>query len=253
MLLLASDRRLLSGNSGFQLFQSLLQLRAGTTHHYRLVPKSAVRHTNSNKSNVFGRTLFSRVHISDIGAVVHATLADDSLSNTDIAVAVDVGASLVTDSRVDTTNGVARERVPSNGSVVRPGCVTKERKRSDGCVAMANIVIKRPKTRGRVLGARVAEERFLANGRIKVADGIAKRANAPLAVFWTPVVLLRSAPAPVAVLLSAVLARSVPAPTAVLNSPVVNALSDSQPTAVLAARVVTLKKAFCPSAVLKFG
>jgi hypothetical protein len=67
----------------------------------------------------------------------------------------------------------------------------------------------------------------------------------PFAVFPVPVVLLKSAAAPVAVLLSAVLARSVPAPTAVLNAPVVLLLRERNPTAVLKPPVVRLRRAFC--------
>src|SRR6266498_3343747 len=68
-----------------------------------------------------------------------------------------------------------------------------------------------------------------------------------------PVVLLKSAPAPVAVFSFAVLARSAPAPTAVLNLPSVLLLSENRPTAVLYVPVVRLKSAFCPSAVLPPG
>ena len=50
-----------------------------------------------------------------------------------------------------------------------------------------------------------------------------KSANAPLAVLLPPVVLLRRAPAPIAVFSSAVLASSVPAPLVVLKLPFVAA------------------------------
>ena len=46
-------------------------------------------------------------------------------------------------------------------------------------------------------------------------------------------VLLKSAPAPVAVFSSALLASSAPAPMAVLKAPVVSLLSDKNPTTVL--------------------
>src|SRR6266480_4048689 len=65
-----------------------------------------------------------------------------------------------------------------------------------------------------------------------------------------PVVLSKSAAAPVAVLLSAVLRSSAPAPTAVLKLPVVLAESENNPTAVLNPPVVRLKRAFWPAAVL---
>ena len=67
---------------------------------------------------------------------------------------------------------------------------------------------------------------------LKLALVLLERANAPLAVFLTPVVLFKSASAPVAVLLSPVLKRSVPAPMAVLKLPVVFAKSECQPAAV---------------------
>jgi hypothetical protein len=54
-----------------------------------------------------------------------------------------------------------------------------------------------------------------------------------VAVLKAPVVLLKSAAAPVAVLLSAVLARSVPAPMAVLKLLLALLLSEEKPTAVL--------------------
>jgi hypothetical protein len=53
-----------------------------------------------------------------------------------------------------------------------------------------------------------------------------KRENAPLAVLKAPVPLLKSAPAPIAVLLLAVLLKSVPAPIAVFNRPSVLLLSE---------------------------
>lgn len=68
-----------------------------------------------------------------------------------------------------------------------------------------------------------------------------------------PVVLNKSATAPKAVFWSAVLKSSVPAPVAVLKLPCVVLESENQPTAVLAEPVVRLKRAFCPSAVVKFG
>src|ERR1051325_304390 len=58
-------------------------------------------------------------------------------------------------------------------------------------------------------------------------------ANAPLALFHWPIALLKSAPAPVAVLLFAVLAKSAPAPIAVLKLFVVLLLSAKKPRPVL--------------------
>jgi hypothetical protein len=66
-------------------------------------------------------------------------------------------------------------------------------------------------------------------------------------------VLLKSAPAPVAVFSSPVLAKSAPAPRAVLKLPVLTPSSEKKPTAVLYKPVVRLKRALCPSAVLPPG
>ena len=66
-------------------------------------------------------------------------------------------------------------------------------------------------------------------------------------------VLNKSAAVPNAVFWSPVLKRSVPAPVAVLKLPSALLKSENQPTAVFAAPVVRLKRAFCPSAVLKLG
>jgi hypothetical protein len=54
-----------------------------------------------------------------------------------------------------------------------------------------------------------------------VAGRVKKSAASPLAVLKLPVVLLKSAPAPVAVFWSALLLKSAPAPMAVLKLPVV--------------------------------
>ena len=57
-----------------------------------------------------------------------------------------------------------------------------------------------------------------------------KRANAPLAVLRPPVVLLKSAPAPVAVFWSAVFRRRAPAPTPVLKAAGGDCLVSEKPT-----------------------
>jgi hypothetical protein len=80
-----------------------------------------------------------------------------------------------------------------------------------------------------------------------------KRANAPSAVLSVAVVLLKSAPAPIAVLLLPVLLRSVPAPTPVHKLPSVRLRSEYTPNAELYKPVVTLARARCPSAVLPPG
>src|SRR4051812_44813786 len=80
-----------------------------------------------------------------------------------------------------------------------------------------------------------------------------RRADVPLAVFRAPVVLLKSANAPVAVFSSEALNRSVPAPTPVLNWLVALPLSERKPTAVLNPPVIRVRSAFCPSAVFPPG
>ena len=85
-------------------------------------------------------------------------------------------------------------------------------------------------------------------------------ASVPIAVLSVPLVLSKSAAAPMAVLLTPslvlwfpTLKRSAPAPVAVLKLPSALPQSENQPTAVFAAPVVRLKRAFCPSAVLNPG
>jgi hypothetical protein len=108
LLLLFGYDRFLSGHCGFQLLYCLLQLRGGTAHHCRLMPKPAVRQTKGKKSDVLGRRLFRRVHIADIGAVIDTSLAGDSLSNTDIAAAVDVRTGRTSQARVVVAADVAK-------------------------------------------------------------------------------------------------------------------------------------------------
>src|SRR5215475_7153365 len=78
-------------------------------------------------------------------------------------------------------------------------------------------------------------------------------APTPTAVFESPSVLTKSAAAPMAVFESALLNSSVAAPTAVLKPPVVTFSSENAPAAVLAEPVVRLRRAFSPSAVVKLG
>jgi hypothetical protein len=70
-----------------QLLNCLLQLRAGTAHYWRLVPKSAGRQTNSNKSNACGRRLFRRVNIADIGVIAFAGHTFNICADIDVPVA----------------------------------------------------------------------------------------------------------------------------------------------------------------------
>jgi hypothetical protein len=79
---------------------------------------------------------------------------------------------------------------------------------------------------------------------VAVTSGVKNSANVPLAVLPPPVVLLKSAPAPLAEFWSALLERSVPAPTPMLNLPSTLLLSENKPMALLYMPVVRLKRAF---------
>src|SRR5262249_37021054 len=133
-LLLLDDNRFLSCDSGFQVIYCLLQLRARSAYYYGLVPKPAVRQTNSNKSNAVVGSLFRRVHIADIGAIINIVLAGNPLPNTHIAAAVDIQTGRT-----------------SHGRVVIAADIEKECVNTDGCVVVAlGIAGKRTNTAGRV-------------------------------------------------------------------------------------------------------
>jgi len=150
-LLLLGDNRFLFGDCGFQLRDSLLQLRAGAAHHYRLVPKSAVRQANSNKSDAFARSLFGRIHIADIRAVIDAVLAGDSLPDANVATAVDVSAGRTSQGRIVVAADVEKEGVNADGGVVITFCVAVKRTNTGGRVSLAaNVRSERPPTFGRV-------------------------------------------------------------------------------------------------------
>ena len=80
-----------------------------------------------------------------------------------------------------------------------------------------------------------------------------KRADTPTAVFCVPIVLNRSDAAPKAVFWFAVLKSSVAAPTAVLLLPSASLKRENHPNAEFPTPVVTLARAFAPSAVLNPG
>ena len=101
-------------NSSTVFCNSELALRT----YFRLVPKSTVRQTNSNKSNACGRRLFRRVHISDVGAVIDTSLAVDSLPDTDISAAIDVRTRRTSQACVIVTADVENESVSTDGRVV---------------------------------------------------------------------------------------------------------------------------------------
>jgi len=183
-----------------QLINCLLQPRAGTAHHFRLVPKSAVRQTNSNESNAVDRTLFRRVDIADIRPVVDTSLAVDSLPNTEVAITRDVEAGAIsqgrvvvasdielqrtfTDARVLDASGVALERSITISHVVEAFSVLEERLETDGDVAASgDVVKKRTSTDGRVIAtidgevaADVVKKRERSNSVIAYARAIAQK------------------------------------------------------------------------------
>ena len=122
------------------------------------MPKSAVRQTNSNESNAVGRTLFRRVHIANIGAVIDTSLAGDSCSNTDVAAAVDDRTGRSSQGRVEVTDCVVIESLSTIGRVVLTGGVFGERSL----------------TTGRVRGTSgIAKESKRSIGRIKKTDCVA--------------------------------------------------------------------------------
>ena len=79
----------------------------------------------------------------------------------------------------------------------------------------------------------IAKKGSVTNGCIGRVFAVIKKSEAPSARFPVPTVLLKRAPAPVAVFSFAVLRRSVRAPMAVLKLPSVRLRSEYTPTPVL--------------------
>lgn len=98
--------------------------------------------------------------------------------------------------------GVANERCSAVGRVEAAGGVVRECLKTGGCITVCYGV---------------AKERVSAVGGVEAAGRIVTECIQTVAVLESPVVLFKSAPAPVAVFASAVLANSVPAPMAVLK------------------------------------
>ena len=73
--------------------------------------KSAVAQSHCDVIvNACAKILCQRVHIADIGAVVDASLAEDSLPDTDIATAGDDSTGCSAQGRVEVAGGVVEER-----------------------------------------------------------------------------------------------------------------------------------------------
>ena len=125
-----------------QLLNCLLQLRAGSVHHFRLVPKSAVRQTNSNKSNACGRRLFRRVNIADIGLIALAGHPCNICADIDVPVACrGITSRTIANGCIVGAGGVVEERSIANGRVVVAFGVVLERKSAGGRAAVAGGVV----------------------------------------------------------------------------------------------------------------
>ena len=85
--------------------------------------------------------MFRRVYIADVSAVINTGLADDSLSDADIATAVDVTTGVNTDGRVVVAFGIAKERTNTAGRVLAASGIAKERTITVGRVVPAFGVV----------------------------------------------------------------------------------------------------------------
>ena len=125
-----------------QLLNCLLQLRAGTAHYWRLVPKSAGRQTNSNKSNACGRRLFRRVNIADIGVIAFAGHTFNICADIDVPVACrGISSRTIANGRIVGAGGVEKERTIANGRVKVAFRVVLERKSAGGRAAVTGGVL----------------------------------------------------------------------------------------------------------------
>src|SRR6266480_1710736 len=98
------------------------------------------------------------------------------------------------------------------------------------------------------------EEGFKPSGRVAASVfRVAKKSEGSVGRVLSPIVLPKSAPAPVAVFSAAVFKRSERAPTPVQKLPAVRLRSEYIPIAVLYVPVVRLSRVACPSAVLPPG
>ena len=172
-----------------------------------------------------------------------------------VLTALALTTGILTNSNVAEACGVVPERAYTDRCILRSSGVGKHRAITHRRVSVAGGVGKhRPIAEGIVKGpSSVAKERFKAKRIIIVPSSVAKEREGSIGRVLGAGVLLKSAPAPVAVFWSAVLNTSVPPPTPVLKLPVLRLLSENQPTPVLNRPVVRVKRAFCPSAVLLPG
>jgi hypothetical protein len=121
------------------------------------------------------------------------------------------------------------------------------------CCVRRRIMKQRGNIVGRVTAAGcIAKERKRTNSRVSLPLVLLKSALTPVAVLLSPVVLFWSATSPVAVLpLPVVLLASAKDPVAVFQKPVVLFRSAPSPVAVFSSPVVLLSSARVPTAVLK--
>src|SRR5213080_783692 len=108
------------------------------------------------------------------------------------------------------------------------------------------IIMERERSIRRVLAtAGTVEEGFKSSGRVAASvSAVAKQGEGSDGRVLSPIVLPKSAPAPVAVFSAAVFKRSEPAPTPVQKLPSVRLRSEYIPIAVLYVPVVRFKRAF---------
>jgi len=157
----------------------------------------------------------------DITDADRSRVASDAyqVANIDIVIALSNKDSRpCTQGDIAVASEIALERIRTDGCIVDTGGVDRERGVPDDGVGIASGVILK---------------RAIANSRVEIAVRVAKEGERSISRVSFPVVLFKSAPAPVAVLLSATLNTSVPAPTAALNLPSLSLASEFQPRAVL--------------------
>lgn len=140
----------------------------------RLMPKSAIRQTNSNKSNVIAGSLFCCVHIADIGAVIDVRFATGVHSNTDIATASDHVAGMTTYGRVVASSYISAECNTADGGITDARCIVLEGlityRRIEGA---GRVVGERNTTHGRVaVAVNITEERLMTDSGVGEAGGV---------------------------------------------------------------------------------
>ena len=95
--------------------------------------------------------MFRRIHIPDIGGVIDASLAWDSLSDADISAAIDVETGRTSQGRVVVAGDVEKKRVNSDSRVVVAfGCAGEGTNTGGGVSVAAGVQIECPEPVGSV-------------------------------------------------------------------------------------------------------